>query len=142
MGFDLIGRAVHDVHAPAVRLPSRDAGGEVLVRIGNAPVVLFLKFVFDGVGSGIPALPEGLDELVALFVIRELLEGGAFFVGDDPADVLVEPLFVRARYFLLEALFVGLLFLFAERAPEGIYLVFLRFLGGIDRRRCIGIRLF
>src|ERR1035441_7708820 len=43
--FLLIGRSVGDVNAPAIRLPARDAGSEILVGVGDAPVVLFIQFV-------------------------------------------------------------------------------------------------
>jgi len=56
--------------------------------------VFFLEFVFDGVRSGIAALPEGFDELVAFFVVGEKFEGLLLFVGDDPADVFVKPLLI------------------------------------------------
>jgi hypothetical protein len=35
----------------AVGLPTRDTGGEVLVGVRDAPVVLFLELVLFGVGS-------------------------------------------------------------------------------------------
>ena len=115
MRLDFVSRAVHDVHAAAVGLPSRDTRWEMLVGVGDAPVVLFLELVLDGVGRGIAALPECFNELVAFFVVGELLESRALFVGDDPAHVLVEPLLVGARNFLLEPLLVGLA-LFVARA--------------------------
>src|SRR4051812_43390670 len=92
MGFDFVGLAEDDVDTAAVGLPSRDASGEVLVGIGDALVVLFFVFVLFGVRRGIAALPEGFNEVIALLVIRELLEGGALFVSDDVGDVFVQPL--------------------------------------------------
>jgi hypothetical protein len=71
----------------------------VFVRVSDAAVVFFFEFVLNGVGSGIAALPESFDEAVALFVIRELLEGGAFLIGDDVSDVFVQPLLVAAADF-------------------------------------------
>jgi hypothetical protein len=70
MGVNLIRRSKHDVHAAAIRLPTRHAGGKMLVGISDAAIVLFLELVFFGVGCGIAALPEGLNELVAFFVVR------------------------------------------------------------------------
>ncbi len=95
MRFDLIGLAEYDVHASAIGFPARNACREMLVGVGNALVVLFLIFVLFGVGSGIAALPEGFDEIVAFFVVGELLESGALFVGDDPDYVLFQPLLIR-----------------------------------------------
>ncbi len=125
MGIDFIGRPKHDVHVAAVGLPSGDAGGEVLVGVGDAAVVFFLKLVFFGVGGGIAALPEGLNELVALFVVGELHERGFFFVADDPANIFVEPLAVGFAQLDFKRLGIGLFLLFRERALQGIGLSFL-----------------
>src|SRR5579864_1256247 len=95
MRFHFIGLAVHDVDAAAVGLPAGDACGEVLVGVGDALVVLFFVFVLFGVRRRIAALPEGLNKVVALFVVGELLKRSTLFVGDDVDHVLVEPLFVR-----------------------------------------------
>ena len=92
-----IGRAPHDVDAAAIGPPARHAGGEMLVGVGDAAVVFFLVFVLRRVGRGIAAQPELLDELVALFVVGELLKGRHFFRSDDVSDVLVQPLLVGAR---------------------------------------------
>ena len=100
MGFDFIRLAIHDVHAAAIGLPAGDAGSEMLVGVGDALVVLFFVFVLFSVGRGITTLPESFDEIVALFVVRELLEGGTFLVADNPDYVLIEPLFVGALDFL------------------------------------------
>ena len=75
MRLDFIRRAVDDVDAAAIRLPSGNAGGETLVGVGDAAVVLFLELVFLGVGRGIAPQPELLDELLALFVGAQALEG-------------------------------------------------------------------
>src|SRR5437879_5524888 len=112
MRFNLIGLAVHDVNAAAVAFPARDAGGKMLVGVGDAGVVLFLVLVLFGVGSRVATLPEGLDELVAFFVVGKLFESGSFFVGDDPDDVLVEPLLVNLAELLLERLLLFGLLLF------------------------------
>jgi hypothetical protein len=122
MGIDFIGWSEHDVHVAAVALPAGDAGREVLVGIGDTPIVLFLVFVLFGVGCGIATLPEGLNELVALFIVGELHEGGSFFVGDDPAHVLIQPLPVRLAQLDLERLGVLLSLRFRNRTLERIRL--------------------
>ena len=99
MGINGIRLAVHDVHATAVGAPSRNARGKMLVGVGDAPVVLFLEFVFFRVRSGIAPLPEVLDELVALRIGGQLLEGRHLFIGDDPAHVLIEPALVILGFF-------------------------------------------
>src|SRR5437763_14696742 len=111
MRINLVGGPIHDVNAAAVALPAGDAGGEVLVGVGDAAVVLFFVFVFDGVGRGIAAQPELLDEVIAFLVVGKLLEGGALFVGDDPAHALVEPVLVRLAQLFLQALGVFALLL-------------------------------
>src|SRR5262249_52015338 len=86
-------------------------------------IVLFFELVFDGVGRGIAALPEGFDELIALFVVGELFKGGAFFVGDDPTHVLVEPFLVGFTELDLQTFSISLFLIFAQRALEGICLL-------------------
>src|SRR5208282_2726982 len=103
--------AVNDVNAAAIRLPARHAGGKMFVGVGDALVMLFLVFVLFGIGSRVTALPEGLDEVVALLVIRKLLEGRALFVRDDPDHVLFQPLLVGLAQLDLEGSLV-LRFLF------------------------------
>ena len=106
--FDFVRRAVRDVDAAAVGLPAGDARGVVLVGVRDAAVVLFLELVFDGVRGGVAAQPELLDELLALFVGLQALEGRPLFIGDDVGDVFVQPLAVRSLEFLLELLLPGL----------------------------------
>src|SRR5262249_35231841 len=62
VGIDAIGLAVHDVDPTAISAPARHAGGEVLIGIGDAPVVLFFVLVFRSVGCGITATPEIFNE--------------------------------------------------------------------------------
>src|SRR5207245_566609 len=108
------------VGAPAIGLPSGDAGREMLVRVRDAPIMLFLKFVLQRVGRGIAAQPELLDEIVALFVVRELLEGVALFIGDDPAHILIEPFLIGLAQLGLERFIVPLLLLFRDRSLQWI----------------------
>ena len=74
----------------------------MLVGVGDAAVVLFLELVFDGVRRGVAAQPELLDELLALVVGLQVLEGGPLLVGDDVGHVLVEPLAVGRLQLLFE----------------------------------------
>jgi hypothetical protein len=92
----------------------------MLVGVGDALVVLFLIFVLFGIGRGIAALPEGFNEIVALFVVGELLEGGSLFVGDDVSDVFVQPLLVGLAQFLLEGARILFALLLICRALQGI----------------------
>jgi hypothetical protein len=101
MGLNLVRRTELDIHLAAVALPPWDARGEVFVGIFDAAVMLFLEFVFFGIGSGIAALPEGFDELVTLLVVGELFERLPLFVRDDVNDVLVEPFLVGLAEFLI-----------------------------------------
>src|SRR2546426_725446 len=99
-----------------VGLPTGNAGGEALVGVGDAAVVLFLEFVFNRVRGGIAAQPELLDELLALFIIGQAQKGAALFVGEDVTDFFVQPLFVLGIEFLQQALF-ALLALFIGLLP-------------------------
>src|SRR5450432_125743 len=110
VGFLLVGRAVGDVDAAAVRLPAGNSRSEVLVGVGDAAVVFFLKLVFHGVRGGIAAQPEIFDERLALLVGLETLERGALLIGDDVRHIFVEPLAVGgfelfAEFFVAAALF-------------------------------------
>ena len=102
VGFDLIGRAPDDVNAAAIGPPAGNSRGEPLVGVGDSAVVLFLEFVFDRVRSGITALPERLDELLALFVGLQLQERGSLFIADDVRDFFFQPFLVRGGKFLFE----------------------------------------
>src|ERR1035437_1874267 len=101
MRFNLVGWTVHNVNAPTVGPPPRDASREMFVGVGNAAVVLFLEFVLRRVRSRIPAQPELFDKLVTLLVVRELFEGGHFFRSHDVTHVFVEPLLVGGTQLLL-----------------------------------------
>ena len=74
----------------------------MLVGVGDAAVVFFLEGVFGGIGIGIAALPELLDELLAFFVGLEMQEGVALFGGDDVDDVFVEPLLILGIEFVIQ----------------------------------------
>src|SRR5215471_10446167 len=120
MGLDFVGLAEDDIDAAAIGSPAGDACCVMLIGIGDALVVLFLKFVLFGVGRGIAALPESFNEVIALFVVRELLEGGTLFIGDDVGDVLVKPLFVGLAQLLLKSLGVLFTLLLVLRAFQRI----------------------
>ena len=94
MRLNAVRLAVSDIHVPAVGLPTRLAGGKMLVGVGNPPVILFPVFVLRGIGVGVAPLPELLDEVVPLFIVRQTLEGLQLLVGDDPAHILINPLLV------------------------------------------------
>src|SRR6267154_4008971 len=137
MRFDFVGRAVHDVDPATVGFPTRNSRREMLVGISDAPVVLFLVLVLFGIRRGIAALPESLNKIVAFFVVRQLLEGGPFLVGDDPDYVLIQPLLVDLGEFDFERSFLLLLLLFIGLALQGIDLI-----GGLSGRAgngCAGL---
>ena len=87
----------------------------MLVGIRDAPVVFFAEFVFRGIGVGVAPLPERLDEVVALFIVRQAFEGLQFLVGDDPAHILVHPLLVGALELVSQFLLLLEFFLIAQR---------------------------
>jgi hypothetical protein len=125
MRIDFVCRTIHDVHLSAIRAPARNPGGEMLIGIRDAPVMLFFEFVFYRVRGGVAPQPELLDELVPFFIVGQLLECRPFLVGDDVADVLVQPLLVSLADFFPERLLVFSLLLLAKRSFERIYLLLL-----------------
>ena len=93
----------------------------MLIGVGDALVVLVFVFVLDGIRRGVAAQPELLDEIVALFVVAEALEGIALFIGDDVDDVFVQPLLVDlAANFTVESLSVFLPLLVVDGTLERI----------------------
>ena len=104
MRVDIVRLAERDIHVAAIRLPARLAGGKMLVRVSDAPVMLFAEFVLGRIRIRIAALPERFDERVALLVVAQALEGLQFLIRDDPVDILVHPLLVRPVQLLLEFL--------------------------------------
>src|SRR5712671_6843696 len=84
----------------AVRVPSWNAGREMLVGIGDAPVMFFLKGIFTQLRLGISQVPKMFYELIALFVGAELQVSGALCGGNNVRHIVVQPI----------ALIVGQLF--------------------------------
>src|SRR5438552_14141192 len=139
MRIDFIGLAENDIDTAAIGLPSGNAGREMLIGVRNALVMLFLIFVRFGVRSGVAALPEGLDEIVAFFVVGELPESRALLVCDDPDHVLIEPFLIGLAQFLFEGALILLPLFLVGGALERIHCIIVRLrLGGLSlrRRRC------
>src|ERR1022692_1736762 len=117
--LDFVGRPVNDVNASAIRLPAGDSRSVMVVGVSDAPVVLFLELVLFGVRSGVAPQPELLDELFALFVRGEAMEGGLLLIGDDVDDVFVQPFLVWG-FQLFAQFFVALALLFVgQRLGDG-----------------------
>lgn len=91
MRLNFVGRTPEDIDVAAIGLPAGNAGGEALVSISQAAIVLFFVGVDGRFRIGIAAVPEALDELLALFVCGELNEGSAFFLCDDVRDLVLQP---------------------------------------------------
>ena len=104
VGFDLIGLSPDDVDPSAIGAPSGNTRSEPLVGVRDAAIVLFLELVLDRVRSGVAALPERLDELLALLVRLQLQESGALFIADDVGDFFLQPLLVGGIELFLELL--------------------------------------
>ena len=105
----------------------------MLVGVGDALIVLFFVFVLFGVGSRIAALPEGLDELVALFVVAELFESRSLLVGNDPDDVFIQPLLILLSKLGLQRFLLLFLLFFTGCALERIDFIVCRGLGRASR---------
>src|SRR5208283_2331579 len=123
MRIDFVRRTVHDVHTAAIGLPARNASSKMLVGVGYAPVVLFLVFVLFRIRSGVAALPESFNEIIALFIVGKLLECGSFLVGDNPDYVLVQPLLVSLAKLNVQGSFLRLLLFLVRFALERIGIV-------------------
>src|SRR5271170_3942466 len=95
----------------------------MLVGICDPPVMLFFVFVLFRVGSGVAALPESFNEVVALFVVGKLFEGGPFLVGDNPDHVLVQPFLVSLAELNVQRPFLRLLLLLIRLALEWIHVI-------------------
>ena len=123
MRIHFVRRTIHDVHAAAIGLPARNASGEMLVGVGNTPIVLFLVFVLFRIRSGVPALPESFDEIIALFIVGKLFEGSPFLIGNDPDNILIQPLLVSLAKLYIQSSFLRLLLFLIGLAFEGINVV-------------------
>ena len=66
----------------------------MLIGIRNPAIMLFFESIFGSIGIRIPALPELLNELLALLVGLEVHESATFLGGNDVDDVFVQPLLV------------------------------------------------
>src|SRR5690242_20459713 len=87
----------------------------MLIRVSDAAVMLFLVFVFRSIWRGIATKPELLDKLIAFGVGRQLLKSRELLSGNDPPDIFVKPLLIRA----LE-LFDLCSLVFGTRTREGV----------------------
>ena len=120
MRVDAVRLSVSDIDVPAVGLPAGLAGGEMLVRIGYAAIVLLAEFVLRRIRIRIAAQPEVLNEGFALFIVGQALERLHLLIGDDPAHVLVQPLLVGAFQLLLQFFLLLEFLLVAERPVERV----------------------
>ncbi len=91
----------------------------MVVGVSDAPIVLFLIFVFFRIRSRIAPQPELLHKLLFLFVRLKPFECCLLFIGNDVKDVLVQPLLPGALQLLPELLFFCLLLLFGKRLGDG-----------------------
>src|SRR6266850_6285132 len=96
MGFYFVGRAPHDVHAPAISFPTGNSRSVMLIGIGDATIVFLFEIVVGKIGIIAAAKPKLLDELLALFIGVELQESTPLFRRNYVDHILVEPLLVRS----------------------------------------------
>ena len=87
MRFDVVRLAEFDVDATAIGQPARLAGTEMFIRILNALVVLIFVLVLFRVRIPIAVMPEGIDELCALFVGLKFRIRLSLGVGHDGLDL-------------------------------------------------------
>ncbi len=123
VGIGRIGLAEGDIHVAAIRLPARLAGGEMLVGVGDAAIMLFAKLVFRGVGIGIAAQPELLDEGFSFLIVAQVLERPPFIIADDVAHILFKPGLVGPLQLVSESVLGGKFFLVGALALERIRVI-------------------
>src|SRR5581483_10206819 len=80
-----------NVDTASICFPARDTRREALVGVRYTGVMLFLEFVFYGIGSRVATKPELFNELLAFFIGLQRFICGAFFVRNNVGDVFVEP---------------------------------------------------
>ena len=115
MRFFFIRLAKHDVNATAIRFPAGNTTGEIFIRVSNALVIILAVFVDVGVGIGITAEPELLNELFALIIRFQGLKGTALFIRNDVQHIFIHPFFVNTAQCFFSAgffLFFAALVLF------------------------------
>src|SRR5215510_9926781 len=112
MGFYFVRFAEPDVDSSAIGFPPGNAGAEFLICVLDALVILLFVFVLRSVRIG--PEPEVFDELIALFIGLQRLEGFAFFISDNVRHIFVEPLLINALelFFLLPCVWVFFFALF------------------------------
>src|ERR1700733_3851406 len=111
---------------PAVRHPSWFPSRKVFVRIRDARIVLIAELIVRRVWVRITTLPELLDELVALLIVREVLKCLRLFIGYDPAHVLIHPGLVLTLQLSRNGLLTLPLLRVAEAPLQRVRLLFLR----------------
>jgi len=62
--------------------------------------MLFLELIFDRVRSGVAALPEGLNELIALFVRLHICRNARLLIADDGGLLLAVTSCMGYRFLL------------------------------------------
>src|SRR3954447_17066268 len=100
MGLLLVRWTVGDIDPAAVGLPTCHLGiRKVVVSILDAPVVFLFHFVFHRAGSGVTPLPELFNEVLALRIGLQALEGPPLVIADDVSHILSEPLDVGSTLY-------------------------------------------
>src|SRR5262245_40081981 len=95
MGLDLVRFSPGNVDATTISLPTGNAGGKVLVGVGDAFVILIAVFVFLGVRIRIAAAPEILNEILPLLIRGQGIKSLFLIFGDDVSDVRIDPFLIR-----------------------------------------------
>src|SRR5579864_128505 len=91
MLFAFVRGPVKNVNAATIALVSSDSSREVLVRVRQSAIVLFLELVAGKTRIWIAPLPELFDKFVPPLVGLQPFKLGSFRVADQVAHVFVEP---------------------------------------------------
>src|SRR5690349_6075182 len=94
MRLDLVGLTPSYINTAAVSFPARNSGGEVLIRVSDAFVILFAELVFFGIRVRVATTPKVFNKIFT-FLVRLKGEKGLFLsTRNDVGNVVVQPFFI------------------------------------------------
>ena len=86
--------AVGNVNPSSVGCPSVDSRFEMIVGVGNAPVVLFLEFVKSCARVGVAPTPELFDKIFLFLGAGKLFKNRFLLSANNVNDMFIEPFLI------------------------------------------------
>src|SRR5262245_10848200 len=135
MRFHFVWRTIDNVDVPTIGLPARLAGCRLKtrVRIGNPPVMLVTKLVFNGAWRRISSRPKLLDEMMLLLICAQTFERRSLIVTDDVNHILIGP-FLKKLVSGSNHGHYELGFIYLQLGSRRTWLQLVRWPGGQDHR--------